>query len=191
MRRVVIAIGGMVLGSFLLVAAVAAANPAPSPSVTVSVPAASTAAAGDPQPSTSATVAAVDPTAVASAPIRVGGATIATVLGLTEAQIRELRQQGLSLAQIAARQGVPVQKLTDALVAQWRVPIDARVASGALTPTDAAALLAQLQTRAEAMVSSTTPGGMQGAAVGAGPQSGMGPQSGACDGTGPAGAGRP
>ena len=61
------------------------------------------------------------------------GAPIPAVLGLTQAQVMDLRQDGLSLAQIADAQNVDPQKLIDALVAQWTVRIDARVANGALT----------------------------------------------------------
>lgn len=169
MRRLILAFGGAVFGSLLLVATVAAADPTATPS----------------------------PSASPSA------GTVATVLGLTQAQIHELRQDGLSLAQIAERQKVAVRAVVDALVARWQERIKARVDNGALTASEAAALTAQLQTRATEMVTSTTPGGMQGAAVGAGPQNGGGNGSairardgsgtgdGTCDGTGPHGAGHP
>lgn len=143
--------------------------------------------------------------------------TISTILGLTQAQVQELRQDGLSLAQIAERQKVDPQKLIDALVEQWTVRVEARVTNGALTAEQATQLKAQLETQARNMVYKTTPGGMQGAAVGAGPNgtaSGRGQGAGAgqgwrggngtgqgargaaagtgtCDGTGPHGAGQP
>ena len=131
---------------------------------------------------------------------------IADVLGLTRDAIEDLRHDGLSLAQIAERQKVDPQKLVDALVAQWTVRIEARVQSGALTADQATALKTQLATRAKDMVYRTTLGGMQGAAVGAGPANapgyrggaegageagtgmggrGRGAGNGACDGTGP------
>jgi hypothetical protein len=151
-----------------------------------------------------ATVAAADPTPSPSATTAAPrGETVAAVLGLTPAEVAALRHEGLSLAQIAQRQNVPVVKVVDALVARWTERIDARVASGAITQAEAAQLKTQLRSRAEAMVSATTPGGMQGAAVGAGPQNGAGngdatrardgsgTGSGTCDGTGPHGAGRP
>jgi hypothetical protein len=169
MRKMLAVFGGTVLGSLLLVATVAAADPTASPS---SGPAAS-------------------------------GGTVSTVLGLTQAQIRDLRHDGLSLAQIAQQQGVDVQKVIDVLVARWTERIQARVENGALSQTEATQLLTQLQTRAKSMVSSTAPGGMQGAAVGAGPRNGAGngdatrardgsgTGSGTCDGTGPHGPGQP
>ena len=157
MRKLIAAIGGTILGSLLLVATVAAANPTPGPS---SVPATS-------------------------------GGTVPAVLGLSQAQVQDLRHDGLSLAQIATQQKVEVQKVIDALVARWHDRIDARVANGALTPAQATQLQAQLTTQAQAMVSKTTLGGMQGAAVGAGPGNGAGNGTGArgtgsgtCDGTG-------
>lgn len=159
-----------------------------------------------------ASVAAVDPTTAPSPAASPSTGTVAAVLGLTQAQIHELRGDGLSIAQIAQRQQVEVKAVIDALVARWQERIAARVANGALTADQAAALKAQLQTKASTMVNSTTPGGMQGAAVGAGPRNaagngsgirardgsgtgiGAGPRGtgdGTCDGTGPRGAGRP
>lgn len=118
-----------------------------------------------------------------------GGAVVGDVLGLTPDQVRDLRQDGLSLAQIAERQKVDAQKLVDALVARWTERIQARVDAGALTTDEAAQLRTQVQTRATDMVQKTTLGGMQGAAVGAGPRAGAGRMgagagTGTCDGTG-------
>jgi hypothetical protein len=118
-----------------------------------------------------------------------GGAVVGDVLGLTQDQIRDLRQDGLSLAQIAERQKVDAQKVVDALVARWTERIQARVDAGALTTDEAAQLRTQVQTRATDMVQKTTLGGMQGAAVGAGPRGGgarmgSGAGTGTCDGTG-------
>ncbi len=136
---------------------------------------------------------------------------IAEALGLTDGAIEDLRHDGLSLAQIAEKQKVDPQKLVTALVVQWSARIDARVQIGSLTTAQATALRAQLETRAKDMVFRTTLGGMQGAAVGAGPANasgnrseagtpmnpgtgtgghGRGAGNGACDGSG-VGAGRP
>jgi hypothetical protein len=143
-----------------------------------------------------AAVAAANPTTPPPRPAAGSPDTVAQVLSLTQAQIRELRHDGLSLAQIAARQNVAVARVVDALVARWTERIQARVENGALTTAEAAALEAQLQARAQEMVDSTTPGGMQGAAVGAGSHGagnggdGPGPYGdGTCDGTGPHGPG--
>jgi hypothetical protein len=135
------------------------------------------------------------------------GDVVASILGLTTAQVHDLRHSGLSLAQIAAKQGVDPQKLVDALVAQWSTRIDHRVSTGALTAAQATALKSQLAVRARDMVYTTTLGGMRGAAVGAGPgqgqgggrgagqgrasgAAGAGAGSGTCDGTGAMGGGR-
>jgi hypothetical protein len=115
-----------------------------------------------------ATVAAADPTpAPARDQVRAHD-TITTILGLTQAQIQDLRQDGLTLAQIAERQKVDPQKLIDALAAQWAVRIDARVANGGLTAAEATTLKTQLALRAKAMVYQAPTGGMRGMAVGAG-----------------------
>jgi len=94
------------------------------------------------------------------------------LLGLTHDQVMDLRRDGLSLAQIAERQKVDPQKLVDALKAEWTERIDARVASGVITATQATQLKTQLDEQARAMVARTTMGGMRGAAVGAGPGAG-------------------
>ncbi len=138
-----------------------------------------------------ATVAAANPTPGPSSAPATSGGTVPAVLGLSQAQVQDLRHDGLSLAQIATQQKVEVQKVIDALVARWHDRIDARVASGALTQAQATQLQTQLTTQAQTMVSKTTLGGMQGAAVGAGPRNGAGNGTGArgagsgtCDGTG-------
>ena len=83
---------------------------------------------------------------------------------------------------------------------------EVRVANAALTAAEATKLKAEVQTQAKSMVNKVTLGGMQGAAVGAGPRNGAaagsgvgngpgargaGSGTGTCDGTGPQGAGRP
>jgi hypothetical protein len=122
------------------------------------------------------------------------GAIAPSVLGLTQAQVRELRGDGLTLAQIATRQHVDPDVLTQALIARWTERITARVENGALTESQATQLREQLATRAKDLVNRTATGGMHGAAVGAGgygARDGSGPISGTgtCDGTGPHGRG--
>jgi lambda repressor-like predicted transcriptional regulator len=153
-----------------------------------------------------ATVVAAGPTPSPSATTTQARDTVPSVLDLTQAQVQALRHDGLSLAQIAERQKVDPQRLVDALAAQWTSRIEVRVANGALTTDEATTLKADVQTRAKSMVNQVTLGGMQGAAVGAGPRNGAaggsgvgngpGPRgtgtgTGTCDGTGPHGAGRP
>lgn len=149
-----------------------------------------------------ATVAAADPTPPPP-PAPGAGTTLTEILGLTRDEVADLRHDGLSLAQIAAKQDVDVDRLVNALVARWTERIAVRTANGALTGDEAATLRTQLETRARDLVNRTTPGGMQGAAVGAGrgPAAagagagmGMGPGprgtgTADCDGTGPHGRG--
>ena len=97
---------------------------------------------------------------------------VPTILGLTEAQVMELRQDGLSLAQIAERQNVDPEKLVEALKVQFAERLEVRVANGAITADRATELRSQLEVQARNMVYKTTIGGMQGAAVGAGPAAG-------------------
>ena len=144
MKKLVLPLAGAGLVLLLAVGAVSAASPAP------------------------VTPAATPAPVVTPAPAATSG-TLAVILGLTDAEVMELRQQGLSLAQIAERQGIDPQRLIDALAAQWSVRIDARVAAGALTADQAKALKDDLALRAKAMVNQATLGGMRGAAVGAGP----------------------
>lgn len=147
MKRFAIPIASAGLVLLLAAGAVVAASPAPTAPATT-VPAA------------------------APGPANATG-SIAAILGLTNAQVMELRHQGLSLAQIAERQDVDPQRLVDFLVAQWSARIDARLAAGAMTADQAKTLKANLSAQATAMVDQTTPGGMRGAAVGAGPTGAM------------------
>jgi hypothetical protein len=147
-----------------------------------------------------ATVVAADPTPRPS-PSPTAGTTLTEILDLTRDQVADLRHDGLSLAQIAAKQAVDVDRLVNALVARWTERIAVRASNGALTDDEAATLRTQLETRARDLVNRTTLGGMQGAAVGAGrggaaagTGAGMGPGprgtgTGDCDGTGPHGRG--
>lgn len=118
--------------------------------------------------------------------------TLPVILGLTQDQIREQRQDGLTLAQIAQRQNVNPQKLIDALQARWTERIAWRLDTDAITAERAAELRAQVETQARNMVYKTTLGGMQGIAVGAGPQAGpmngTGTGAGTGNGYGPQGA---
>lgn len=131
-----------------------------------------------------ATVVAADPSPTPARDQLRARDTVASVLGLTQAEVVELRRDGLTLAQIAARENVDPQKLIDALAARWTERIEARVAYGALTEEQATELKAQVETRAKAMVNQATMGGMRGAAVGAGPGSGGAGRGGPGDGAG-------
>lgn len=133
-----------------------------------------------------ATVAAASPapsTTPATDQVRARD-TIPTILGLSQAQVMDLRHDGLTLAQIAERQQVDPQALVNALTAQWTERIEARVANGTLSTADAEGLKAQVAVQAKAMVNQATVGGMRGAAVGAGPTAAVGGHQGAGIGAG-------
>ncbi len=157
MKSLAIPIAGAGLVLLLAAGAVAAASPSPTAPSTAPVtiaPASTTAPAATPAPATSTGM-------------------IAAILGLTDARVMELRQQGLSLAQIAEQQKVDPQRLVDALAAQWSARIDVRLAAGALTADQATTLKANVAVLAKGMVYQVTMGGMRGAAVGAGPNGAM------------------
>lgn len=136
-----------------------------------------------------AAVAAAGPRSQARNAAPATGTAIADVLGLSQAEIAELRQGGLTLAQIAERQQVDPEQLIEAFVARWTERIEARVQNGALSADQATELRAQLELKARAMVEQLPTGGMRGAAVGAGPdnaaRTGMGAGNHASDGNGP------
>lgn len=75
-------------------------------------------------------------------------------LGLTGAQLREQRQAGRSLAQIAVAQGKSVDDLRQAMLAAAKTRLDARVAAGKLTAERAQAALTRLQARIARLVGS-------------------------------------
>ena len=147
MKRLVISLSIASLAVFGTVAAVSAADPTPAP------------------------VATTAPVTPAVPPVVRGPATgtLAGILGMSQADIQQLRIDGQTLAQIAESKGIDPQELVDALAAQWSTRIDARVTAGALTAEEAATLKAELAVRAKAMVNQASVGGMRGAAVGAGP----------------------
>lgn len=122
--------------------------------------------------------------------------TVSEVLGLSHQEVMALRQDGLSLAQIAERQGVDPETVVARLTEQARERIAARVENGALEPDEAAQLQVQLEERIRARIADPAAGGL-GAMLGAGhgPGAGYGPRTGEagphgtgdCDGSGPHG----
>lgn len=80
----------------------------------------------------------------------------AEALGLSAAGLRD-QLGGTSLAAIAAEQGVSVQAVEDAIVAAQEKRLDEAVADGRITDAQAAELLNQLESRAEALVDRVFP----------------------------------
>jgi hypothetical protein len=84
-----------------------------------------------------------------------GGADLeaaATYLGLTPAELRARLQDGDTLAEIAAAEGKSVDGLVDALVAAAKTHLDEKVEAGRLTEAQRTEILAELESRIEAVV---------------------------------------
>ena len=84
---------------------------------------------------------------------RAGAGVVADVLGLEGREIREALQDGQSLADLAAEQGVSTDDLVDAIVEQVEERVDDALESGRIDDEKAAEILAEAAERAEAMVS--------------------------------------
>ncbi len=76
----------------------------------------------------------------------------AEAIGITVDELREGRDAGQSLAEIAEANGSSAQAVVDALIANAEERIDAKVASGDLTEEEAAEKLAEKSERIEAKV---------------------------------------
>ncbi|HEX5826908.1 MAG TPA: hypothetical protein VFY23_05260 [Candidatus Limnocylindrales bacterium] len=162
MKRLAFAIVVASLAAAGSVAAVAAADPTPTP---------------PPAPSTSPVPLTGPAAAQANRPTQ--GVMIPAILGMTHEELQALRVQGLTLAEIAEQRGIDPQVLVDALVGQWGVRIDARLAAGMISSEQADQLHDNLAVIAKGFVHQEPLGGMRGAAVGAGPaMGGQGGQAG-------------
>ena len=92
-------------------------------------------------------------------------AAIASVLKLTEAELKTQVESGKTLAQIATAQGVDVKLVVDAIVTDMKSHIAEEVASGELTQAQADTKLADVTTKVTEMVNTVQPArgeGMQG-----------------------------
>ncbi len=92
-------------------------------------------------------------------------AAIASVLKLTEAELKTQVESGKTLAQIATTQGVDVKLVVDSIVADMKSHIAEEVASGELTQAQADTKLADVTTKVTEMVNTVQPArgeGMQG-----------------------------
>jgi hypothetical protein len=81
----------------------------------------------------------------------------ASYLGLTDAQVRTQFQSGKSLADIAKAQGKSVDGLVQAIVAAAKTKIDAAVAAGRLTRSQADSILSGLKSHVADFVNRTPP----------------------------------
>jgi hypothetical protein len=86
----------------------------------------------------------------------------ATALGITEDELRTALQDGKSLADVAADQGVDKQKVIDALVAAAKERLAAAVTAGDLTQAEADERSADLEARITEEVDEVHEGGRGG-----------------------------
>lgn len=84
--------------------------------------------------------------------------TASGLFGLTSDECRELCQEGNSLAEIAAEQGITVDELVEAIMAEKTAAVQAKVDDGTLTQEQADAMLQQMAERIELAVTRTESG---------------------------------
>jgi hypothetical protein len=84
-------------------------------------------------------------------------ADIAALLGLTTEEIRELRTEGQSLADIAAAQGVSEAELVAVITSGITENLNEKVAEGVITQERADAMLTNLTERVGNLITATTP----------------------------------
>ena len=92
-------------------------------------------------------------------------AAIASILKLTEAELKTQVQSGKTLAQIATTQGVDIKLVVDAIVADMKSHIADEVKSGEITQAQADTKLADVTAKATERVNNVRPArgeGMQG-----------------------------
>ena len=104
---------------------------------------------------------AISLSAAAAMPNHMGGGkgeeVVATVLGLTATELRTQLDVGKTLAQVATAQGVAVQRVIDAIVAEKQAYLAQEVASGELTQAQADAKSANITTKVTEMVNTVRP----------------------------------
>jgi hypothetical protein len=86
-----------------------------------------------------------------------GLSTIATYLGITQAQLRSELASGKSLAQIASAHGKDASGLVDAIVNAETTKLDQAVKDGKLTQAQESQIVSTLKSRVTALVQNTAP----------------------------------
>lgn len=86
-----------------------------------------------------------------------GHGTVADALGLTEDELRDALAEGQSVSDVAAAQGVEVQAVVDAVIADLEARLADRVEAGHLTQDRADEVLAGAQERVTAFVEGEAP----------------------------------
>jgi multidrug efflux pump subunit AcrA (membrane-fusion protein) len=117
----------------------------------------------------------------------------AQALGMSIEDLRSALQDGKSLATVAKEKGIDVNKVIDALVAEFKAHLDQEVASGIHSQAEADQKLADARSRIEAFVNGTAPAGGpggfgggrhgHGSGFGAPPPAGSAPAGGSTSGT--------
>src|SRR6266536_5441053 len=82
---------------------------------------------------------------------------VADYLGLTKAELRTARENGTSLAQLAAQQGKSVSGLKQAIYDAAKADLDKAVTAGRITSAQETTMLSDLQSHLDDMVNSTGP----------------------------------
>jgi len=80
------------------------------------------------------------------------------LLGMTQAEIREARQAGQSLVEIAAEQGVTEDQLVATILAEKKAVLDEKVAAGNMTQNEADQMLIRMEERIREQVNRTEAG---------------------------------
>ena len=91
---------------------------------------------------------------------------VGALLGMTEAQIQAERQDGKSLAQIAAEKGKSKETLVSTILSAKKAILDGQVSAGSLSQAQADAMYANMQQRVTVMVDRTDVGPGCGGALG-------------------------
>ena len=84
--------------------------------------------------------------------------TVSVLLGLTPEEIQAQRQEGKSLVEIAAAQGVSEDALVEAIMAVKKEAVLAGVADGTLTQEQADLMLKQMEQRTQQAINRTSVG---------------------------------
>jgi hypothetical protein len=84
--------------------------------------------------------------------------TVSELLGLTPEELCDLRQEGKSLADIAAEHDITVEALVEAIMAEKIAAVQALVADGTITQEQADLMIERMTERTELAVNRTTTG---------------------------------
>ena len=81
--------------------------------------------------------------------------TVSDLLGLTSEECRALCQEGNSVTEIAAEQGVTADELEDAIIAEYTAAVQTKVDDGALTQEQADLLIQKIVAKTQIAIDGT------------------------------------